>query len=47
VTLTKSLGRRMSEQPETWVWCDAAGSDVTVAFEKGRSKNWVLHRPEA
>ena len=46
VTLTRSLGRRVSESPETWAWADASGSDVTIVFDKGRCASWVLTRPE-
>ena len=45
VTLTRSLGRRMADQPETWAWADASGSEVTVVFDKGRCKRWALTRP--
>ena len=45
VTLTKSLGKRVAEQPETWAWADASGSDVTIVFDKGRCKSWLLNRP--
>ena len=45
VTLTKSLGRRIAEAPETWVWADASGADVTIVFERGRCKRWALNRP--
>jgi hypothetical protein len=45
VMLTKSLGRRVPDQPDTWVWADESGSDVTIAFDKGRCKSWTLHRP--
>ena len=45
VTLTKSLGRRIAEAPETWAWADASGSSVTIVFDKGRCKTWVLNRP--
>ena len=47
VTLTRSLGRRMADQPETWAWADASGSEVTVVFDKGRCKRWALTRPAA
>ena len=47
VTLTRSLGRRMADQPETWAWADASGSEVTVVFDKGRCKRWTLTRPAA
>jgi hypothetical protein len=46
VTLTRSLGKRVAEEPETWAWADASGSEVQVVFDKGRCKRWVLNRPE-
>ena len=47
VTLTKSLGKRVAEDPETWAWADASGSDVTIVFAKGRCQRWTLTRPVA
>ena len=47
VTLTKSLGKRVAEDPETWAWTDASGSDVTIVFDKGRCQRWTLNRPAA
>ena len=47
VTLTRSLGRRVTEEPETWAWADASGSDVTIVFDKGRCQRWTLNRPVA
>jgi hypothetical protein len=46
VAFTKSLGRRVSEEGETWVWTDSSGSQVAIAFHKGRCRSWVLDRPE-
>ncbi len=45
VTLTKSLGRRVAERPETWGWADGSGSEVRIVFDKGRSQSWSLLRP--
>jgi hypothetical protein len=45
VAFTKSLGKRASEEPETWVWTDASGSQVAIVFHKGRCRSWVLDRP--
>ncbi len=45
VTLTKSLGKRVAEEPETWAWADASGSEVQIVFDKGRCQRWVLNRP--
>ena len=47
VTLTRSLGRRVAEDPETWAWADASGSGVTIVFDKGRCQRWTLNRPAA
>ena len=45
VKLTRSLGRHLSDTPETWAWHDAAGVEVQVVFERGRCARWVLNRP--
>ncbi len=45
VTLTKSLGRRVAEHPETWAWADASGCEVAIVFDKGRCTRWSLNRP--
>jgi hypothetical protein len=47
VAFTKSIGQRVAEEPDTWEWRDASGSDVTIVFEKGRCKRWTLNRPTA
>jgi hypothetical protein len=44
VNLTRSLGRKLSESPETWAWSDA-DSTVTLVFDKGRLQSWTLERP--
>ena len=45
VALTKSLGRRVSEEPEQWAWADPGGAEVVLDFERGLCKRWVLNRP--
>jgi hypothetical protein len=45
VTLTRSLGRRVSESPEVWAWADAGHAEVIVTFVNGRSTAWLLNRP--
>lgn len=45
VALTKSLGRRVSEEPEQWAWADEGGAEVVIDFERGLCKRWVLNRP--
>ncbi len=47
VTLSKSLGKRVAEVPETWAWADASGAAVRIVFDNGRCKSWVLTRPDA
>lgn len=45
VKLTKSLGQRVSEDPEVWRWADDGGSSVEVTFINGRCTRWTLQRP--
>ncbi len=45
VGLTKSLGRKMSDNPERYEWLDGSGASVAVSFERGRATAWELHRP--
>jgi len=43
--LTKSLGQRISDEPEVWRWADDGGSHVDVTFANGRCVRWTLQRP--
>ena len=45
VALTRSLGRRVAENADTFIWTDAGGCDVVVTFDNGRAKTWLLNRP--
>lgn len=45
IMLTRSLGERVSETPETWAWRDAGDSRVTLVFEGGKLRHWQLTRP--
>ena len=46
VTLTKSLGRRVGEAPETWAWSDESGAEVRIVLDaSGRCASWTLNRP--
>jgi hypothetical protein len=47
ITLTQSLGERVSESPETWVWADEGDSRVTLVFEGAKLRSWQLERPQA
>jgi len=46
ITITRSLGERVSETPEVWAWRDAGDSRVTLEFQAGRLARWELVRPE-
>jgi hypothetical protein len=43
--ITRSLGRQVSEQPETFAWTDDGSDEVRVEFERGRCMRWELRRP--
>jgi hypothetical protein len=46
ITLTQSLGERVADTPETWVWCDDSDSRVTLVFNGAKLQSWQLVRPE-
>jgi hypothetical protein len=43
--MTKSLGQRVSDEPEVWRWTDDGDVEVEVTFRGGRVAEWVLKRP--
>jgi hypothetical protein len=43
--LTRSLGEKVADDPETFVWRDAAGASVRVELVHGRCRQWQLVRP--
>lgn len=45
--LTRSLGRKAAESPETFEWADGSGACVRAEFEGGRLARWALRRPAA
>lgn len=45
--LTRSLGRRVADEPETWAWADAGGDEVQVVLRDGRISSWELKRAGA
>ncbi|HET9641896.1 MAG TPA: hypothetical protein VFP68_00710 [Burkholderiaceae bacterium] len=45
ISMTRSLGQRVSELPEVWRWTDDGRSSVEVTIENGRVSRWILHRP--
>ena len=44
--LTRSLGQKVREQPETYGWTDAGGARVELQMEKGTVSSWQLIRPD-
>jgi hypothetical protein len=42
--LTRSLGRKVADDPETFAWRDAEGSEVRAEFRAGRLAAWRLLR---
>jgi len=45
VKLTRSLGRKVRDVPETFAWRDESGAEVEIEFDAGRCKGWRLTRP--
>jgi phosphatidylglycerophosphate synthase len=43
--LTRSLGEKVADDPETYVWRDTSGASVRVELVKGRCTRWELLRP--
>lgn len=46
ISLTRSLGRKLRDEPETFAWRDVGGAQVEVEFKDGRCTAWRLFRPE-
>jgi hypothetical protein len=44
VSHTKSLGRKVSDEPESWAWSDDSGAVVTVVLKHARVDHWTLTR---
>jgi len=47
IPLTRSLGRKLEGQAETYVWTDAGGVSVEVQMRQGQVQSWQLLRPQA
>ena len=45
VKLTRSLGRKLRDEPETFAWRDESGAEVELEFVGGRCRSWRLTRP--
>ena len=46
ILLTRSLGEKLADDPETFRWTDDSGAAVTVELVKGRCVRWSLARSE-
>ena len=44
LALTRSLGRRVADDPETFAWRDDGGDEVQVELHQGRVRAWRLQR---
>jgi uncharacterized protein (DUF58 family) len=44
--LTRSLGRKIADDPEAFEWGDSSGACVRVEFVRGRCASWALQRAE-
>ena len=45
VKLSRSLGRKVRDDPETFAWRDESGAEVEIEFAGGRCQTWRLTRP--
>ena len=45
ILLTRSLGEKLADDPETFRWTDASGASVTVELVNGRCAQWSFARP--
>lgn len=45
--LTRSLGQKVADDPETFVWTDDSGAAVRIELLNGRCRAWRLERPQA
>ena len=45
ILITRSLGEKRSDDPETWRWRDEGGASVTVVLRDGCVVDWTLQRP--
>jgi hypothetical protein len=44
IAMTRSLGRKVSDEPEVFAWRDGGGDEVTLTFSGGRCTQWQLRR---
>jgi hypothetical protein len=46
IGLTRSLGRKVRDEPETFAWRDTGGDEVEIEFVGGRCTRWTLRRAD-
>lgn len=46
IGLTRSLGRKVRDEPETFAWRDTGGDEVQIEFVAGRCARWTLQRAD-
>ena len=46
ITLSRSLGRKVGDTPETFAWRDESGAEVQIEFSNGQCHSWRLARHE-
>lgn len=44
VSLARSLGRKVSDVPETWAWSDGSGAKVVLVFAGAKLDRWEIIR---
>jgi hypothetical protein len=47
MAMTRSLGRKVSDEPEVFAWRDGGGDEVELTFVNGRCTLWQLRRAGA
>jgi hypothetical protein len=47
VAMTRSLGRKVATDAETWSWSDASDAKVTLVMTGGKLRHWTLTRAES
>jgi hypothetical protein len=47
MTMTRSLGRKVSDEPEVFAWRDGGGDELEATFVNGRCAHWQLRRQGA
>jgi hypothetical protein len=46
LSLTRSLGRKVGDQPEAFAWRDDGQVELQAEFVDGRLQSWRLRRPD-